>query len=620
MSIRALAILVLSLTTLWLGLAATAAGLKNSAAGEQDGGILVVYPKEGARIDAGSTFLIGSSPAGTSVTCNGAPVTSSSLGYFAHVVRLKPGKNTFNLVRQDKTELKFKRTVIREVEPRPLPPKPIKIAVGSQEPKEDVGLEAGDLLALCVRASPGGRVVASVGARRIALTPAARGSRSVNRGLDAAYGVSFQRRGRFPPDLYCGFYRVAAADRWQKVKPRFVLTKARRSVSWTAPGTITTVDQPRMAETIHDDTIVRLGPGQARTTPLPAGVRLLVDGWQGDSMRCPTSPGRHVWILKEDLLLADARSIVPSSVVRTINVSSDPSGVDLVIPLTQRLPYQIEQHLKPNRLTLRIFGVTSDTDWITQSPPEVNSQVLDHVTWRQASDLVYEVTAHLSPDRQWGFSACYEDTNLVLHIKAPPRLRPGAGALNGLRICVDPGHGGSETGSIGPSGVRESAVNLSIALQLRDLLEQEGAAVVMTRTTESEGPTLAQRVNTAVKERCDLLLSVHNNALPDGRDPWSEHGTSTHWYHPQSIELAKTLKSALIREVGFPDFGTLYQNLALCRPSQMPAVLVEVGFMINPDEFARLIDPQVQRRAAQGLLNGIENYLGADRRQEPAAP
>jgi N-acetylmuramoyl-L-alanine amidase len=333
-------------------------------------------------------------------------------------------------------------------------------------------------------------------------------------------------------------------------------------------------------------------------------------------MRCQVSSGRHVWILKEDLLVTDSRSIVPSSVVRTINVVDGPNGVRLVIPLTQRLPYQIEQQLRPNRLTLRIFGVTADTDWITQSPPEVNNDLLDHVTWKQASDQVYEVTAHLALDRQWGFSADYEDTNLVLQIKAPPRLAPGGGALNGLRICVDPGHGGDETGALGPSGIRESEVNLAMALKLKDHLQREGATVIMTRSTETEGPTLAQRVETAVKQRCDLLLSVHNNALPDGRDPWAEHGTSSYWYHPQSIELAKTLKAALVKELGFPDFGTLYQNLALVRPSQMPAVLVEVGFMINPDEYAQLIDPQVQKRAARALVNGIRSYLGVDRHQE----
>lgn len=595
--------------------AASAAGLENAPASDNYVGIRVVYPKDGTHIDAASTFLIGSCPPGTMLTCNGVPVATNGPGYFAHVVRLSPGKNTFSLVRADAPDQTRWVTVVRDTEPRPLPPLPLKIAAGSQEPKEDMGLTAGDLLALCVRATPGGRVVASIGARRIALVSAARASRSINRGLDAAYGVSFQRRGRFPADLYCGFYRVAAGDRWQKAKPRFTLTKGKRSLSWIAPVTVSIVEQPRLAETVHDNTIVRLGPGKARTTPLAGGVRLLVDGWQGNSMRCQVSSGRHVWILKEDLLVTDARSMVPSSVVRTINVVGGPNAVRLIIPLTQRLPYQIEQQLKPNRLVLRIFGVTSDTDWITQSPPEINNELLDHVTWKQTSDQVYEVTAHLALDRQWGFSADYEDTNLILQIKAPPHLAAG-GALSGLRICVDPGHGGDETGAIGPSGIRESEVNLAIALQLKEQLQREGATVIMTRSTEAEGPTLAQRVETAVKERCDLLLSVHNNALPDGRDPWAEHGTSSYWYHPQSIELAKTLKTALVKELGFPDFGTLYQNLALARPSQMPAVLVEVGFMINPDEFAQLIDPQVQKRAARALVNGIKTYLAADRRQE----
>ncbi|HEY9871379.1 MAG TPA: N-acetylmuramoyl-L-alanine amidase [Candidatus Obscuribacterales bacterium] len=575
--------------------------------------ILVVYPKEDAHIDSASTFLVGSCPAGARLTCNGSEVRLNAQGYFAHVVRLKPGTNTFTLALQNVPEQKRMVRVFRDSDPPPLPPRPLKIAADSVEPKEDLGVTAGDVVALCVRATPGGRVDAYVGRRKIALVPAWRAPRAVNRGLDAAYGSSYQRRGRFPADLYCGFYTVSPADHWHNVRPRFVLAKAGRTLSLTARASLTTIEQPSPAQTKHDDTVVRLGPGQARTTPLAAGVRLLVDGWQGSSMRCLLAPGRHVWILKEDLLLENIRSVAPSSAVRTINISDEPGGLRISVPLSQRLPYQIEQQLVPNRLILRIFGATADTDWITPARPVTDSGTLDHVTWRQPEDRVYEMTAHLKSDRQWGFWASYEENDLVLHIKDAPHLMPESAPLAGLRICVDPGHGGEETGALGPSGTRESTVNLAIALKLKELLQREGAHVVMTRQTETEGPSLAARVETAVREKCDLLLSVHNNALPDGRDPWAEHGTSSYWYHPQAIELARTLKKALVQEVGFPDYGTYYQNLALARPSQMPAVLVEVGFMINPDEYAQLLDPQVQDRAASALLKGIKKYVGASK-------
>ena len=582
---------------------------ETQAAPQPGSGILVVYPKDDAHIDSASTFLVGSCPPGAGLVCNGAEVRLNARGYFAHVVRLKPGANTFALALQSAPEQKRTVRVFRDSDPPPLPPKPLKIAADSVEPKEDLGVTAGDVVALCVRATPGGRVDAYLGRQKIALVPAARAPRAVNRGLDAAYGSSYQRRGRFPADLYCGFYTVSPADRWHSVRPRFVLSKAGRTLSLTGRASLNTIEQPDPAQTAHDDTVVRLGPGQARTTPLPAGVRLLVDGWQGNSMRCLLAPGRHVWILKEDLQLENIRSVAPSSPVRTVNIKDEPGGVRVSLPLSQRLPYQIEQQLVPNRLVLRIFGATADTDWITPARPVTESGPLDHITWRQPEDRVYEMTAHLKSNRQWGFWASYEENDLVLHVKDAPHLMPDSAPLAGLRVCVDPGHGGEETGAMGPSGIKESTVNLAIALKLKELLERDGAHVVMTRQTDSEGPSLASRVETAVRKKCDLLLSVHNNALPDGRDPWAEHGTSSYWYHPQAIELARTLKKALVEEAGFPDYGTYYQNLALCRPSQMPAVLVEVGFMINPDEYAQLLDPRVQDRAAAGLLKGIREYF-----------
>jgi N-acetylmuramoyl-L-alanine amidase len=183
-----------------------------------------------------------------------------------------------------------------------------------------------------------------------------------------------------------------------------------------------------------------------------------------------------------------------------------------------------------------------------------------------------------------------------------------------LKICVDPGHGGKEIGAIGCSGVPESSVNLAIALRLRTLLEKAGAQVVMTRTADQD-VSLDERVRIANEHKVNILLSVHNNSLPDGRYPWLEHGSSVYWYQPQSTELGRYLKNGLISAMSLPDRGNRFQNLALARPSAMPAVLAEIGFMINPEEYALLISPEGQDLAAQGLLKGLEDYL-----REPEHP
>jgi N-acetylmuramoyl-L-alanine amidase len=274
------------------------------------------------------------------------------------------------------------------------------------------------------------------------------------------------------------------------------------------------------------------------------------------------------------------------------------------------LPFILEQHLKPAQLVMKIFGGTANTDWVSPSVPSgTETELVDSVTWKQIADNTYELTAHLKNDRQWGFYADYENSDLHLHVKRAPKIRPTAdGRLDGLVICLDPGHGGSELGAIGCGGKREAEINLGIALKLESLLKQRGAQVIMTRTDDRLVP-LDDRVIMAEKNHVDILLSIHNNSLPDGRDPWNEHGTSSYWYHPQAIELARTLKASEMQAIHFVDLATRWQNLALTRPSAMLSVLYEVGFMINPDEYAFLEDEAGQGKCAEGLANGLYTYL-----------
>jgi N-acetylmuramoyl-L-alanine amidase len=259
-----------------------------------------------------------------------------------------------------------------------------------------------------------------------------------------------------------------------------------------------------------------------------------------------------------------------------------------------------------------MYGVTADTDWVTSETKSAGGKEdgnpVDHVSWRQASDDLYELIIHLRGHRQWGYKINYEGTTLCLGVKRQPQLVSNERPLAGLRICLDPGHGGSEIGSTGCSGLHESKLNLAIAEKLQPLLVAQGAHVTMTRTDDSVH-SLEERVRIANEQRADILLSIHNNGLPDGSDPWKVHGTSTYWYHPQSIELARSLRDSLVETLGFSDLGARYQNLALARPTAMPAVLVEVGFMVNPDEFARLIDPGFQEKVAQALCQGLVKYM-----------
>jgi N-acetylmuramoyl-L-alanine amidase len=599
--------------------------------GFKKGSLLLVYPRgeNNNRIDSASTFLVGAVPPGRSLTCDGQPVRVNVSGYFGHVVKLNYGKNSFTLVLSGQEQEPLTVVVERPAPDPALSESSFNILPESLEPREAIGVTTGDIIQFAARGTPGCKMSVQFGVHNIGMRPALckQGKKtSVNLGLDTAFGVSFQRTPAAVKDLYLGFYKVQAEDKFANAVPNFVLQKGAKQIKAKAKGTLTVVHQPSILSSVHDDTIVRLGPGAARVTPLPAGVRFLCDGYKGDWWRLELSPNQHVWIAKNDLSAEDESNALPQSKITTVNMDSDPYGARVAIPLNQRLPFHIEQDLNSKKLVLHIYGATADTDFITTDlHPAAESaagKLIDYMSWKQKGDSHYELTAHLNHKQQWGYYGEYLDNTLILHIKNAPALDLAAGSLRGTTICLDPGHGGRETGSIGCSGVKEATVNLAIASKLAAELKKLGANIIMTRTSDID-VSLQERVDIASAARADLLISVHNNALPDGRDPWVEHGTSSYWYHPHSIEAARLAQKELSAITGLKDFGSRYQNLFLCRPSRMPAFLMEIAFMINPDEQTKLLDPQFQETTAQSIANSVRKFLlekvGAEQAVKPGS-
>lgn len=583
--------------------------------GIKEGEILLAYPRgeNSNRIEARSTFLVGAIPPGKSLSLNSEPLSVNQAGFFSQLVKLNFGKNIFRL----KLEGQEKELLVAVDRPAPqstLTSAGFKILPDSLEPKEDLGLAVGDIVEFAARATPGSLMSVQVGNKRIPMRAIALKNGkapSVNLGLATAFGVSYQKGPAAYKDLYFASYRIQAQDNWQHAPVTFVLQQGKKVLKVLAKGKISILNQPVFLRTAHDNTIVRLGPGAARTTPLPRDLRMLADGWRGEFWRLLLCGNRHVWINKEDMVAEEEINKTPSSRITTINLESDAYGARIALPLSQRLPFQIEQDLKAKTLVLRIFGATADTDFVTSDLKQSGNEgvkLVESVTWKQKEDAHYELTAQLYSKQAWGFYADYEDSTLVLHIKAPPKIDSSAGNLKGAIICVDPGHGGRESGSIGCSGAKEARINLEIGTKLAKELEALGANVVLSRSDDSD-LSLQARVDTAIQNKADLLLSVHNNALPDGRDPQTEKGTSSYWYHPQSTEIARLLQKTLVKSTGFKDYGSRYQNLALCRPTQMPATLLEIGFMINPDEFAQLIKPEFQLQAAKALAQSVKTWM-----------
>ncbi|GBG57465.1 N-acetylmuramoyl-L-alanine amidase [Sporomusaceae bacterium FL31] len=186
--------------------------------------------------------------------------------------------------------------------------------------------------------------------------------------------------------------------------------------------------------------------------------------------------------------------------------------------------------------------------------------------------------------------------------------------LQGKIICLDPGHGGSDPGAVGPSGTMEKNNTLAIALLLKEKLENNGATVLMTRETDqdvsypnaSSAEELGARINIASDANADLFISIHNDAFTS----ITAAGTTTfHYGDEESVDLAGHVQKCLVEELGTKDRGTRFGSFYVIRYAKMPAILVEIAFISNPEEELLLASTDGRAKSAESIFKGIVKYF-----------
>lgn len=205
-----------------------------------------------------------------------------------------------------------------------------------------------------------------------------------------------------------------------------------------------------------------------------------------------------------------------------------------------------------------------------------------------------------------GYEGYYKDGYFTLKIRKPPIINHKY-LLKNIKIVIDPGHGGSEKGTVGLTKVPEKNVNLDISLRLKEKLEREGATVIMTRT-DDRFVGLYDRVNFARSKEPLICLSIHANSIVDG-NPLIKHGTSAFYYHPQARNLAQIIKNNAVNDLGLKDDGCKFASFVLTRESMPVSVLFEVAYMPNPDENLLLTNSGFREKVAESLKNSLKDYI-----------
>lgn len=200
-------------------------------------------------------------------------------------------------------------------------------------------------------------------------------------------------------------------------------------------------------------------------------------------------------------------------------------------------------------------------------------------------------------------------------VNTPVASDVALGNVKNKIITIDPGHGGSDSGAIGPNGYTEKEGAFAISQKVASILNQSGAKVVMTRDSDVDvyGPNasarneLQARVDVGNNANSDIFVSIHCNAFVNP----AANGTQTFYYgfSYQGQRLAQSIQEKMIEANGLRDRGISTCNFYVVKHSYMPAVLIETAFITNYDEEALLSDDEWQTTMAKAIAEGINEYF-----------
>ncbi|MBN2030079.1 N-acetylmuramoyl-L-alanine amidase [bacterium] len=575
--------------------------------------IHIVYPQENQVVHArDSTFIYGFVTSGSNLSINDYPVDVYVNGAFLAYLPILPGEfvfHCFSVLGGDTTMVERKVQIPYPL--RPFPDDSLGFDTSYVYPRVSSILKPGDLFEVSVKGTPGCQAFFDIEGLAWSI-PMTEQLSSYTVNVEDLIFSTLTVNATQMSGVYTGVYQIQLWDVVQEAQVRFHLVDHHAdTVSIEAEGKLT-VDHspvPTIAVLTEETTVARPGPEQAYTWFLPEGVQVWITGKKGDWWRIHLGEGQEAWIPDGSFRLLPRGTPVPEAVVSVIRTRQLEDRVRIIIPLDVRVPFHIQQRIEPSSLVITLYGVWSDTDWI---PQDISNPLIRDIRWTQMSNRVYTVEMTFNEAQQWGYDARYNGNTLEIDIKRKPDIAGWPGSpFKDIVICLDPGHR-PDLGAVGPTGLAERDVNMGVALHLQEMLESKGAIVVMTREG-SQGIDLRARSKLADVVNADILVSIHFNSVPDGTNPWKNNGSSTYYYHPMSRQLATLIHEEVLRELKLPDMGVYYADLALCRTTQMVAVLTEEAFMIIPQQEMLLVQPDYQKRCAKAILKGLENFLKENR-------
>lgn len=573
----------------------------------------VVYPEADQLLPSvDSTFIFGNVTPEAKLYINGIEITVHRDGGWLAYLPVDHGEFIFSLMTVLENDTSFLELPVQIGSPGFDDIYTVPLFPISPYPVVDVIYSVGDIFEFSFKAPPGCRGWFGINdSDSVSMLPSP-ASEGVYWGDVFGESSAVQRQSAYI--TYSGSYRLTAADTgvhgifYGCEKAGDSDSEESMAMLMVADSVLTVLPEfpPVVGLFSGRSQIVRTGPHLGyKLLYQPPGVKVHITGSESDYYKIELAEGITGYTNTDSVKLLPPGTPIPRGRISFIAVDKIDGGIEISAHIGQRLPYEISETLSPPGIDIDIFGATGDVDWIRYNAHE---EFLRLVKWSQPADGVFRISAEFDGAGIAGYQPYYDGNRFVIRIKKKLQSIPlFYSPVKGSKIVIDPGHS-HDSGAVGPAGLREEDANLWIAHELRVILERKGAEVLMTRYGH-EDIALYDRPKMAEKWEADLLISIHNNALPDGINPFDNNGASVFYYHPHSKPLAEAIHKYLLKETDLPDHGLYYGNLVLTRPTSMPAVLVECAFMMIPEQEALLKTDKFQRKCARAILKGIEEYL-----------
>ena len=531
-------------------------------------------------------FIIGSTCKTCVITINGKTIKVYPTGAFAMELNLKPGDSSFTI-----KATSADKSIIKKIDYNYTVPKPAEaiktLEIGNIQvyPEGNLVLMKGDKIKFKVKALTG----------------------SIVKALDkiTLYEMPLKLTDSMP-GIYQGEYTIQETDSFSSRKINISITDTGGvTKTRTVATTISTlsslasdiaITKGRLAHLeygLGDDRL-----GGAKIGYLDSNIVLKIIGKVGTHYKVQLTKNRSAYIQEEHVDLLPKGSFTPESLTAKWNVYGDEKYDYVKVGLFAKLPYQSFQLINPSKIVVDIFGATNNTNWITQLQ---SVKEITNVEYEQAADEVFRITISLKHAQHWGHQIYYSGNNLMIRV----RRQPEDLKLSKLIIAVDAGHGGTNNGAVGATGIYEKAITLALSLKLQKTLQKEGATVIMTREKEQSFDN-KERILFYRDSLPDLLVSLHLNS---SEDPFRTTGTSTFYRYPGFRNFSLDIYKRML-ELGLKEYGNNSSfNFMLNSPTEYPNALIETLFLSNLEEETNILDGSYQQKMVDKIVLGIQDFL-----------